>query len=202
LNSSILADIKTFFSLASLPSVLLVTVNAQPGEAEPTRPDARLAALKATVGDDKVPADIRPKDLRDWGTAAICRRIIDNEINETIADRNGARAATNEIRYRQLFNFHYSDGARMLTVGGILYDQGLSGRLESCAFHQLNFIREGGDAFLIQPPNLTTREMRRLNTVLPSDPARPRALPGVPDADIQRYAEMYRYFPMFTETEV
>jgi len=84
----------------------------------------------------------------------------------------------------------------------VLYDQGLSARVESCAFQQLNFVRTGREAFLIRPPNLTYREMRRLDTLLPTDPATTPELPGVPQADCRTYAEMYRYFPTFAETEV
>lgn len=202
LTAEVLIDIKTFCSSASPPSALVVSVNAQPGPPDPANENARLDQLIKAVGDDKVPAGVTAKDLREWGTARVYRKIINNEIDETITDRNGDKPPGSELLYRQLLNFHYSDTAKMLTVGGLIYDRGLEARVQSCAFDQLKFIRSGQEPFLIDPPNLTYRELRYLDTLLPVDPAAPPSLPGVPSADVQKYAEMYRYFPTFAETEL
>lgn len=201
LTPNVLADIKTFCTLASPPSALIVSVNAQPGAPDPEKPDSRLEELARVLGPEKVPAGITAKDLRAWGTARVYRKIIHNEIEETVVDRNGDKPSGNEILYRQLFNFHYADNAKMLTVGGLLYDQGLSARVQSCAFEQLSFVRPREDPFLIAPPNLTYKELRHLDTMLPVDPANPPNLLGVPAIDVTKYAEMYRYFLTFAEME-
>lgn len=202
LTRAVLADIKTFCSSASPPSALIVSVNAQPGLPNPDNESARLEKLIKALGENKVPASISAKDLREWGTARVYRKIINNEIEETIADRNGTRPPGSELLYKQLFNFHYSDSAKMLTVGGLLYDRGLDARVQSCAFDQLKFIKNGEEPFTIDPPNLTFRELRHLDALLPADPATPPVLPGVPPSDVEKYSEMYRYFPTFAEMEV
>jgi hypothetical protein len=43
------------------------------------------------------------------------------------------------------------------------------------------------------------KEMRYLNAQLPKGGAAAVTLPGVPPSDIERYAEIYRYFPTFAE---
>jgi len=134
--------------------------------------------------------------------ARVYREIINNQIGETLADRNGARQAGNKILYRQLFNFHYADGAKMLTVGGLLYDQGLAARVESCGFEHIDFVKKDEVPFLIEPPNLTYREIRHLDTLLPMKQEEAPQMAGVPEADIKRYARLYRYFPHFAETEL
>jgi hypothetical protein len=202
LTSGVLADVKTFCSSASPPSALIVSVNAQPSAAVPDFPNARLDRLFTTLGKQKVPAGIAAKDLREWGTAKIFRKIILNEIAETVADRNGDKPEGSKIVFDQLFNFHYADGAKMLTVGGLLYDRGIAAHVQSCAFDQLTFIKRGEESFFIEPPNLTYREVRHLDTLLPADLNALPTLPGVPNADVRKYAEMYRYFPTFAETEL
>jgi hypothetical protein len=201
LDESVLQDVKTAFSKASPGSVVIVSVNAHPARGNEADPDFRLKQLKDSVGETKVPATVTAKDLREWGTARAYRSIIHNEIDETLSDRNGARPLGTKLKYRQLFNFHYADGAKMLTVGGILYDEGQTGRLQSCNFDALKFTRTGVDPYFIEPPNLTYREMRHIDTFLPIRDAE-ILLPGVPAQDIQRYSELYRYFPHFAETEL
>jgi hypothetical protein len=90
----------------------------------------------------------------------------------------------------------------MLTVGGIIYDEGLSARVESCGFGQLNYVKSSDEPFLISPPNLTLREIRHLDKELPLFGAALPSLPGVPDDDIRKYSELYRFFPNFAEAEL
>ena len=104
------------------------------------------------------------------------------------------------MKYQQLFNFHYADGAKMLTVGGILYDEGQQALLEKCAFDQLDFYRPNEDAHEIRAPLLTFKEIRALDAYLPSDLAGCKV--PVPQDDIDEYAQVYRYFPYFTESEL
>lgn len=87
----------------------------------------------------------------------------------------------------------------MLTVGGVIFKESESAVFESCAFGKLHFVRHGDDAFNIRIPCLTTKEISHLNTQLPSDNAATLSAPGVPRADIAKYAEVYRYFPSFSE---
>ena len=69
----------------------------------------------------------------------------------------------------------------------------------ACSFNELNFVRFGEETYNIEVPCLTMKEMRHLNAQLPKVGAAALALPGVPPSDIERYAELYRYFPTFAE---
>ena len=64
-----------------------------------------------------MPNDVTERDLSGWGLGSISRRIITNEIQETLSARNGTLSHQNQILYEQLFYFQYADEAKMVTVG-------------------------------------------------------------------------------------
>jgi hypothetical protein len=148
-----------------------------------------------------VPRGLTLKDLSGWGTAATNRRILDNAILEALSERNGMLPSGSQLHYKQLFNFHYSDGAKMLTVGGLLYDQGQAGKVTG-AFDGLSFIRSGEAPYSIEIPKLTYREMRYLDSHLPGCSYSDLQSHGIPESDFRKYSETYRHFPTYAETDI
>ncbi|TYQ28169.1 O-methyltransferase [Pseudanabaena sp. UWO310] len=201
LNESVLEDIKTICKKVTSGSILLISVNAHPGVEKEENGEDRLDRLKKAVGEEKVPIDVFNNHLPGWGTAAVLRRIIDNEIKEALANRNGVLREGSKIQYKQLFNFHYKDGANMLTVGGIFFDQGTQHKVSGCGFDSLPFVKIGDQPFKIEVPSLTYRELRMLDNHLPLENELPK-LDGIPESDIKTYSEVYRYFPNFAEAEL
>lgn len=181
-------------STAPLPSDH-VTKKAKP------KKTGRLEILKNHVGERYVPAEIEEKDLRQWGLARVCRRIIYNHIEESLTYKNGVNDRANKLYFHQLFNFHYEDGAKMLTFGGVIYDEGNETHLRSCGFQHLEHTREGEEPFLIEVPNLTYHEIRALNSKLPNGDLTELAT-IIPQTDIDKYKVIYRHFPSFTEGDV
>lgn len=206
LEGGVLADVKFFCASAFPGSVIVITVNVHPDRLDGDTPEQiaerRLQRLIDRVGEEKIPEAVSGKDLGGWGTAGVCRRIIHNEILETLSERNGGRAPGSEFRYKQLFNFHYADAAKMLTVGGLLYDEGQSHIVAQCAFDNLSFVRSDADPFFIEVPNLTYREIHHLDAQLPVEDCNQLDAPAIPEVDLERYARVYRYFPTFTEAQM
>ncbi|MFC1976363.1 O-methyltransferase [Chloroflexota bacterium] len=199
LDASVLTDVDFVCKKALPGSVIIISVNAQPDRPAGTK---RVDLLKDHVGEDNVPRDISDGDLAGWGTARVYRRIITNTILQTLNDRNGGRASGSKIEYQQLFNFHYADGAKMLTIGGLLYDEGQAHMVAKCAFNDLSFAKMEEEAYRIDIPCLTYREIRHLDLQLPpSNEEMDLGAPGVPQRDIKKYEKLYRYFPTFAETE-
>jgi hypothetical protein len=195
MSARVLTDIRHLCTHARPGSLLLLTVDARPDSVDVDR----LRLLQQKVGEMKVPADITTASLAQWGTAAAYQRIINNEILERINDRNGALDQPRQLLYRQLFHFRYADGAKMLTVGGIIYERRHQKQFERCGFAKLlPFIRGGVEPYFIEAPNLTFRELHYLDSRLP---ARSPKAEFIPNEDIARYARLYRYFPRFAETE-
>jgi len=204
LDKAVLKDVATLTSKLISGSLLIVSVNANVPKVSSEDVEGgtktALDALERDVGKERVSPTFQSKDLANWGTAAAYRSIIDNQIEETLKERNGILSAGARMKYSQLFNFHYSDGAKMLTVGGIFFDEAQEAIVSKCGFDHLTFYRNGEEAYFIDPPLLTFREMRALEQHLP--------LVGTPTdipislSDMQRYDGVYRYFPNFAETEI
>lgn len=213
LNVNILGDIATVFLRATSGSMVVISVNAQP-DTEPSKEerdlyqeatgkpfdlgDYRLRIAKELVG-EKLPVGTSGADLRGQEFARVFRDIIDSAIAEQLSIRNAMLPVGKKIHYRQLFHFRYKDGAQMLTVGGILYRDAEEKVVAACDFDTLPFIRAGAEHFSIKAPCLTAKEIRHLNSQLPARSFLRVRAPGVPDADVKRYVEVYRYFPAFSE---
>jgi hypothetical protein len=202
LNAEMLQDIGLVVSQTRSGSAVIVTVCAAPGEdsSDTTAPHKRFDKLQGRVGAAKIPIDVQPHHLAKWGTANVYRRIITDQIEVTLSNRNAALAGDEKVKYQQLFNFQYEDGVKMLTVGGIISNSEDAAILTSTDFKDLKFVRTGEGGFLLRFPTLTLKETRHLNSRLPGGIG--RALDWLPKDDRLSYRELYRYFPNFVEAEI
>jgi hypothetical protein len=170
LDEEVLSDIATVIARAQSGSVLVVSVNAHverdPDEAIraqyaaetglPFDLDAfRLRELARRVG-DALPTELLGKELRGKGLAKISHKLIHSRIEESLAARNAMVAASNRMRYQQIFNFLYSDGALMLTTGGVIVSPDEESKFQACAFSELGFVRSSEEPYHIQVPCLGT----------------------------------------------
>lgn len=213
LDEPVLSDVGSVCAGACSGSLLIVTVNAHP-ERDPdeaTRKefrddtgedfnldDYRLRELRKRVG-DSLPPEVNGSELRGKGLALISRKILESTIREALSARNGVLPPEKRLAARQILNFRYSDGAIMSTHGWVFLEAGEQAKFDACSFNELSFTRFGEEAYSIKVPCLTIKEMRHLNSQLPRLAAGQVSLPGVPKADIEHYAELYRYFPTFAE---
>ena len=209
LTDSVLQDVAyTSMNLIS-GSILIVTVNAMPDSLPDPRPSTeeevqnyRLERFKGRIGGDKVPVDIRGKNLEGEEMAKTCGRVILNEIEQTLRDRNGLPPDEQKIGYKPLFNFRYRDDARMLTVGGIFYEACDEGSLKQCGFESLEFVRSDDEFYKIEVPILTHRERLYLDKRLPHGNSDDGKQIGLAEKDIMNYVCLYRYLPAFAEVEL
>jgi hypothetical protein len=187
--------------------MLIVTIDVDNSDiTDPTKVEEygtqRLDLLKEHVGEENVPADLKGDELAQWGLAKACRRIITNKISDVLNNRNGVKHPENEIFYNQLVNFHYRDGAKMLSIGGVLYERGQSNIVGMCDFGRLSFMRNGEEPYVIRAPRLTLMEVRHLNKQLPIDNSANLTAQSIPQDDLISYAKIYKYFPTFVEAEL
>ncbi|WP_135556456.1 O-methyltransferase [Paenibacillus cymbidii] len=194
INEDVLTDVNTIFSNIISGSVVVFTCNAH------YRPNQAYHVIKKSL--NNIPHYIKEDDCENWKAALVTRRIILDKIIETINTRNFPRRNGNKFVFQQLFNFHYSDGARMMTFGGIFYEEGEKERFEKCGFFRLPYIKIEESPFYIEVPSLTIREIRNLDAQLPNEDLANVVLPGVKHEDIRKYSENYRFFPTFSETDL
>lgn len=201
LDQNCLSDISTFFTRAEPGSFLLISYNIMDdfGEGDKTTP---LERLEAQVGKENVPPGISPEDsLTGWARAEVFRTVVSNKIEEVLKQRNGVLRPENRLRYRQIVNFRYQDGAMMATVGGVLFDAGQEGVCCQAGFHNLEFYSGDDKAFKIEVPCLTTREIRHLDSLIPISECDYSKI-AIPAADVRAYQKLYRYFPTFAEADL
>jgi hypothetical protein len=184
-------------------SALIVTVPADPGpiDAKVDMAEKRLNDLKSRVGKNRLPADLSGAALAKWGMATVSRQILANQIEQTLNDRNAVLDDNRKVRFNQLFHFHYADGAKMMTMGGLIVNGSDEAKLGPKHFKDLSFYMPDLDAYLIESPLLTWREIKLLDEKLPRsapDVVRPT---WIPEAERKKYGKVYRYFPSFSEVE-
>jgi hypothetical protein len=194
LDAPILGDIDTLALRMRPGSVAMVTVNVDPDEVE-TPPHGRRALLEERVGAVAVPHGVRDADLDGWDNAAVIRRIIDEQFRRSVSDR------ADGCFYEQFFNFQYRDGARMLTVGGMILDDALRPAFDACDWDAVDGYRSGADALRIELPSLTLRELAHLDAQLPKG-IDAMTGPGLGAEDLAAYAEFYRYYPRYALVDV
>lgn len=212
LTPSILSDVDTVATRATSGTMFTLTLNVEPIRADEkaqkefakeTEQDFdidayRLKAMRGVLG-DKLPPSVTGGKLRGDDFAAVARLIVINEIKQILTVRNYDLAEEKKFHFEQVFNFIYSDGAKMLTMGGVFFTTEDKPLFEQCQFDELHFARRDHEPYSIKVPNLTPREQRHLNSQLPTSQVSEIDRGGVPQSDVERYAELYRYFPAYHE---
>lgn len=198
-------DLQQFFANAPAGSVIFITVNAQSHDDDSLDEDeTKLDRLKKEIGRGNVPSDIEEKHV--WlDKPEVYRRIITEVINyDHLGPRNSGIPEEEQVYFQQLVNFVYADDAKMITLGGILLNNELKPDFEKANFQDLKFVRTDEGQYEILTPNLTFEEMRGLDQHLPGpiDEDDDEYDIPVPEDKREEYAEVYRYFPRFVESEL
>jgi len=198
-----LTDIGTASSSLRSGSALIITLPANPVdvEAKVDIGEKRLADLRSQVGKNNVPTDVKGSDLAKWGLASVLRRIVVNVIERTLSDRNAALEEARKCGFDQLFHFHYADGIKMMSVGGLIVAPRDRAKLGPRHFKDLSFYRPGAEPYLIESPLLTLREIKLLDEKLPRSAPTVMRPTWIPEAERRKYGKIYRYFPSFSEVE-
>ena len=216
ITADVIIDIDQVVEKCSSGDAFLITLNASSNKifSEPNAKDkSRLRAfekfkkqfiLKVEEDDlidysDLVDGTIQPSDLADWGLANVCTKIINTRIFEKLRDRNEENEDEplyKKLNYKKIFDFHYQDGAPMMTVGFIFYNDDEQVLYEQCKFNDFDFC--SNLPYLIKAPNLTMKEIQYIDSFLPSNLENMSEI-GIPDDEIEGYQEVYRYFPAFLE---
>jgi hypothetical protein len=201
LNRAMLDDVRSVISRAVSGTAILVTTQCKPALQDSDNPRKIVELLAEQLGRERVDVSLSDNDLLGWGTAAIYRRIVINDVRATLAQRNGTRPPEQHIEFEQILNFHYKDGVQMQTIGGVLFDRGQRPIFNQCAFSELEFFRPGESAFRIDVPKLTTRELRLLEAQLPLAEDAAISPGSMPVRDAEWFRKIYRYFPNFGVVE-
>ena len=196
LSMEILEDIRLLTVVLEDSSLLIITVRCKPKDFG--KGSQKVETLKAEFG-ESLPPGIDQRGLTKKRFPQTLHQIIDSSIKDVLIDRNIGMSPSDQIEYNQIFNFFYSDGTPMLTLGGLFTKQSDRDLFDSCGFDSLDYCRTGSDAYNIVAPLVTFKEQKKLDAQLPGSSAES---PGLDEEDIEAYSRVYRYFPAFTEAEL
>lgn len=207
------ADTESFFLNAKPGSVFVLSVNIEQdfmevSDAPMSLKEFRMAKLIERVGKARIPGEFEDMNLTTKNTEALVYEMLNRQIASTLLTRNGNNVE--KVSYQQLFNFKYKDNATILTIGGILHTEAQIRHLKRMKFDTLPFIRQGKESYDIQCPNLTFREIKALDKILPDDleiingKFTNKQLKSIPliATDIQNYGKVYRYYPNFADINI
>lgn len=207
INSSHLDDVITFFSSANSGSAFLLTLNCD-YELYGKENEDRRQKITDEIGTENLHFGNKLIDFSPNNIPNTLYKIINNKINSTLINRNGPLKAEDKLCYEQLFHFHYADGVKMLTIGGMLLNVTDKELFDSVQFDEYSFIKRNEEFFNIEVPVLTTKEIRFLNSQLPNGitddgdfviPIHTSVNPNLPISDIQKFSKIYSFFPLYTE---
>jgi hypothetical protein len=212
LNDDVFKDIATVCANARSGSVLVVTLNGmrsvEPGVDEWVR---ELEFLRQSFR-DYLPGEVflegrrtpvTPEALANGGLRRVYAIMALEHMAQTCRARSAALAPERKVTFQKLFDFQYRDGAAMLTVGGVLFEERERAQYEACRFDRLPFVvTEPARYFALKVPTLTYRETRHLDRQLPAGGRTRVTAPGVSAAEVRQYREVYRWYPTFAETEL
>ncbi len=196
-NQRLLSDVEEVISRCDPGSVLIVTSNAD-------RPyDEERERWLSEFGDkSERPEPKEPRERADY--ALLSYRLLRERIGATVRSRNAGLPNDLHVSFRQMLHMVHSDGAQMLTVGGVLVATADDARWQECGVEDLEFTRAGEEACEIKIPPLTRREVQYLLARMPDaegtfEDAAVRI--GIPERDARQFASIYRYAPLFVEAE-
>lgn len=198
LDSEKLADVASVVTSGTTPTFLLVSVNVDSSGDNVSV----LESFTENVTPQRVPAGTVADDVGGWGLAELAWKVLAAEIASAVADRNGViDEQEDEVEWRQLLHFQYADGAKMLTVGGLVSRLGDSAAVDSADLAGLFFTKTDHSAFRIRVPNITNREILHLAHQMPKhhDDLDHQ---GIPERERRDFASAYRYFPAYVAVDL
>jgi hypothetical protein len=199
-----LKDITDLVQKAPPNSIVAVTCNAErrqldavpDGVASKDDPEkVRQEAVLRYYAKDLIPTPLKPKTLTAPGFTKFLGEALLAQISHAVLKAGREEAVV------PLFNFGYSDGARMVTVGALLASPDRSAAVaakKAAAKHEFFF---NADQFTIEVPHLTRKEKLAFDQHLPSTKALDvkKLKFTIPDRLIRAYEQLYNYYPVFEE---
>lgn len=213
LESSCLDDIAHLAGELEFGSTLFVSYNSRPPKpnelskdySDIDKPSERLEKyLSEKHGENYFPHDLNLQGLSRWiGYSGFLRQLVLNCINKRLEIKN--RGCEVKTKVKQIINFNYQDGSEMSTVGFVFYKTEEEFRkLNSLNLDYFEFYRDGEEAYSIDVPSLTMKEIKALLEVMPSSSqADRRQLEKIiPPKEVEQFAKIYKYLPIFTDSEL
>lgn len=205
LSKSVLGDITILLNRIQSGTMILLTINVHPdSDSETTgltaeqKLNQRVENFSKSVGKENIPITTTSKSYSPKEFPELCKRVIESKIEQVLMHRNGTLDYNKKLNHSQVIYFNYNDGVLMSTIGYIFYSNEDSHKFDKCNFKDLPFFKSGDDPYKISFANLTQREIKYIDSLIPIDHSTIDSK-GIPITDIQTYEETYLYYPYYLE---
>lgn len=192
LDNYMFDDLNIIFRKLPIGSIYIFTCNRELKDEENNEYTTEL--FKEKFG-NLIPFGIENKDFSSQNNYKTIRNMFINHINSILRERN--RIEDLNFQFHQLFNILYQEnrGARMYTFGGIITDNDLN--LSDLDVNSFNFINTEENAYRIEIPNLTRKEIDLINSYLYVNEEELVKLNIVTKSEVDKYKETYKYMPHY-----
>lgn len=207
LDDTMLQDIGLLLNLLSPGSVFVVTVKAQPRDLEASDPSSSPSAEKRTATilnefremfESLHSGEFKKSILTRKGLPRFFAEVLRAHIEAEL----GRRTDDTPVRYFQLFNYRYADGAQMLTIGGVVDTEAGYKKLEGSGVLEHEFIRSAVEPMEISVPPLTVAEKQWLDQNLKDALTVDKLAFELEEEPFENYRKFYRQYPTYYETLV
>jgi hypothetical protein len=194
IRADVLSDLQIVLEVVPVGSVLLVTLDVDPGELR-----GRAERFNEHLGEFAVQG-VTDEGLGGEGIARETWTLASERVGTALADRSVGLADEARLQPLQIMNFRYADGHQMMTLAWVVESQAQPASV--CGFGEYPFYRADQQPYFITVPSLTIREMHHLGSQLPIDDVSLVDGKAVPREDIVAFAEQYRWFPAFVDIDL
>ena len=150
----------------------------------------------------KFTPDIKDGDLGGLRLHSALFNVFCVTVQSTLARLNEGRETLDHRSFVPVLSISYQDGKRMATYGGIVLSKKDESKWSMAEMRDLPFYFDTGKQlpYEIEVPNLSVKEVQRLNESLPTgDLALCESETGLATQDIQAYKDIYRYYMNLSE---
>ncbi|MBI4032577.1 hypothetical protein HY374_02630 [Candidatus Berkelbacteria bacterium] len=201
INEEILQDTASCLYLLAPGSILIVTVEAEPRlpedrDSEELTGEERTERLRSML-QEQVGMFVRGKITRRVLTRNSFPRFLSEVLRAQFSQEMARRGG---VKFLQLFNFRYADGAQMLTLGGVIADDEVEKQVSDSGVLDLDFVEAGPEPRIISVPPLTLREKHWLDKRLGQIRKAGDVSFELEDELLQNFRRYYRHYPTYYET--
>ena len=203
LDPEMLQDIDGCLNRMARQSIFVITVDARP-----MLPKEDFDLENKTVADRE---ELTVSTYQDWFGGYISNQvtldtisrahvtglfyeIVTERVRQTLARREGG------LRFIQVFNYTYRDGAPMFTLGGMIGTDEDESQLESSGVLDHKFVRTRTDSLEISVPPLSVREKHWLDSMLDKNFNSEKLHFELDEELLENYRQFYKEYPTYMET--
>lgn len=202
LDAEMLQDIDGCLNRMARKSIFVITIDARPKlpmdpfDLEDKTAEERDGVTVETYREwfgPYVDEEITRDTISRLHVASLFYEVVMERARQTLAQRGSG------FRFLQIFNYVYSDGAPMFTVGGIIGTEEDEQALRGSGILNHRFVRTNSDSLEISVPPLTIREKHWLDSRLDRNLTAAKLQFELEDELLDNYRKFYKEYPTYME---